>query len=157
MDVLKLRTALLEAENGLEEIIDEFQSLSRKKNRLESVISSLKTLLTESDLGSAIPFVAPEASITKGGEPEANESKAPNWVLAKAVLLRAGRTMTIPQITTALEAEGHSVNGDGMRVALLRKPEVFSNPAYGKYGLKAWNSQSTVDDTAIEEIEASAA
>jgi hypothetical protein len=167
MDTVKLRDALGEVTKGLYDISGEFEALAARKQQLEAAVASLNALLSagEQDVPlSSLPAAFPASEQTYSSEIPTRTDAEPLWATARKLLEEAGRALTVPEMAQTLSGRGHKIHSDGLRVAMIRKTDVFIKPAYGKYGLKAWEEayrakaqeealdyhrENTLDDTRV--------
>ena len=126
MDKAIMESALAEAKSSLAEYSTKAAKIKIKMDALQNVVSGLEALLgSRPSLDSGTPSAA---ALNTVGKPEAT------WKIAQEVLARSG-PMTVPEIFTAIEATiGTSPAKDAIRIAMMRKPEVFVNEN-GKYRL----------------------
>jgi hypothetical protein len=142
MDTAKLRDALHEANQGLHETSTQFEALRLQKQHLEAVVASISALLGADERPSAISSLPPAVSLSEAYSSE-NQPKMevlPQWAMARDLLLETGRPMTVPEMAQILASRGQVIHSDGLRVAMIRRTDLFIKPEYGKYGLKAWEA-----------------
>ena len=150
MDTAKLRDALQEANQGLHETSTQFEALRLKKQYLEAVVASISALLGAGEQASAVSSLPPAVSIAEAYSSE-NQSKIeglPQWAMARDLLLETGRPMTVPEMAQILASRGQVIHSDGLRVAMIRRPDLFFKPGYGKYGLTAWEDEKAEEAAA---------
>ena len=148
MDTAKLRDALQEANQGLHETSTQFEALRLKKQYLEAVVASINALLGAGELTSSSPSLPPIVALSESYSSE-NQSKMealPQWAMARDLLLEMGHPMTVPQMVQVLTARGQVIHSDGLRVAMIRRPDLFFKPGYGKYGLVVWEAEKAQED-----------
>jgi hypothetical protein len=138
MDLEKLHSALDEANAGLREVSDEYEILRQKKDQLETVVSSIRALLGIKD-SPLDRIVAPRLTLHNADISEEPTNGSPaQWKMAQELLRENKRAMTVPEMMEVLTRRGHKLQGDGLRVAMIRRPDLFYKPSYGKYGLCEW-------------------
>jgi hypothetical protein len=126
--------AFREAQRELQEIEQQLKHLQQRKETLQSLVGPLSAYLNVA--GRTRPLLelheAEHRSITSDSVPP------PAWVIARDVLKNHGRPMAVPEIFRVMSAMGTNSRPDAVRIAMLRKPEIFFNQGNGLYGLTAW-------------------
>jgi hypothetical protein len=151
MELNTLQQALKEAQDGLKAVEVDFEMLRVHKEKLERLITSLREVLeTSMPAGSGALALAttPKPAIQFG--PSAKEPAI--WESALRSLIEAGKPMTVPEITNAIKGSySYAISSESIRVAMFRKPEIFSKTAYGSYGLKRWDTPNERKEAPPEE------
>ena len=140
METQKLQDALVEAQDGLRTVNLGFDALRKRKEQLERLVASLTEVLNASlGIGEGNGALAQESPAAAEATPPDTAPKAV-WQLAQDVLTFAMKPLTVPDITLAITAQsGITVDSETVRVAMYRKPEIFSKTERGKYGLRIWD------------------
>lgn len=132
MEYKVLLTALAEAQEELVEVEFKFERLRIDRERLQAIVHSISAYL-------------PDVTVTSGpasGETNPPEIQVPAWVSVKEVLEQNGQPMNVPAIFEVLQERKITQSRDNIRIAMLRKPDVFFAQGAGLYGLTEWNSRS---------------
>jgi hypothetical protein len=138
-----LRIAIGFAENILAETDEQFRQLEAERTRLHEVISSLSSYLK--DHSSSLESES-EAAEDKTDTVAATNFKALRaWEQAQAVLDARKLAMTVPEIYEALLARGVNIAKDAIRVAMLRKPQIFRQAGNATYALMEWTAPEVSD------------
>ena len=152
MDFVKLRQARDEAAQGREEIRTKIATLVAREEHLASAIRSLNAVLGQME-DDATDLVEQQSSEKSAVQPNPANDDIPttgraNWEIAKELLERVNRPMTVPEMMSKLTELGFLIQGDGLRVAMIRRKDVFRKNGYGRYGLTAWPTSSRNTDLA---------
>jgi hypothetical protein len=131
-----LRRALLDAEKRLEETEQVFLQLEAERGRLREVILSLSTYLRSH--GVEIDVEPMQGSYATTTATNVKGMKA--WELALSVLEEQKQPMPVPDIYESLLAKGVNMAKDAIRVAMLRKPQIFRQAGNGTYALLKWTA-----------------
>jgi hypothetical protein len=130
MDTVLLRQALDETSAELRATALEFERLQAKKERLEAVVASVTALLnsgTDTPAAKTLPVVP---QIHAAAEPK------PTWMMARDAFPQNGGTMTVPEISRIINANGAVRNPDAIRIAMRRRPDIFEAQNGGVFALK---------------------
>lgn len=119
MELDVMREALKKAEAGLAEAEEQFIALQSHKGRLQDVVSSLRTLLdAEGNESNIVSYI--------GNHEHRRPLHAnPTWSKAGRALKEIGKPATVPEIHEQLARTGTPPSADALRIAMLRKPELF--------------------------------
>jgi hypothetical protein len=143
MDLNTLQQALKEAQDGLKAIDADFEMLRVQKERLERLIVSLREVMESSvPIGSGALALATATTNQPEIQFGSSDKEPAIWESAVRALTEAGRPLTVPEITSVIKGiYSYVISPESVRVAMFRKPNVFSKMAYGSYGLKAWKPE----------------
>ncbi len=141
MDTNKLQAALEETRYGLLEVEEQYEALGVRKGRLEALVASIESVMASE--GSQLVALPEAVSATSLEEEDASNGdfafpSMPLWRVAKDILSTVAHPMTVPEITERLVQRGVHVQGDGIRVAMIRRTDIFDKIGYGKYALREW-------------------
>jgi hypothetical protein len=128
MELGTLRDALEDAKKELSVLDVEFESLRVRKESISRLVASLREFLT----ANTPPTGLSPTLIGFEVEPAA----VANWEVARDVLLRERKPMTVPELHSALVAQGINATPSSIRVALIRKPSIFERIGHGTYVLR---------------------
>jgi hypothetical protein len=151
VDNTKLLAALDEVNTGLEEMFADFERIRQRKEQLEATAKNLKSLL---GLDETIALTRLPATASAVEQPVASseEDAKPMWMLARDMLRETGLPTSVPQMVEMLARRGVLVNPDGLRVAMIRRGDIFGKGGYGFYTLLEWGpSRSEVTLRVVEE------
>jgi hypothetical protein len=142
MDTAKLRDALDEANRGLQEAEARLEAMRLRIQHLKAVASSIGALLAAGEQTFSSPVLPAPVALSESYNSEVHTKMEalPQWAMARDLLLETGHAMTVPQMVQVLASRGQVIQSDGLRVAMIRRPDLFIKPEYGKYGLKAWEA-----------------
>jgi hypothetical protein len=149
MNLAVLRDARDEAERGLHELLAEIDLLRRREKHLVAAIASLELAIgDDSATGSSLntlPSPVPSNELQQLATESALGERT-YWEVAKDLLEEQNEPMTVPQMLNVLASRGQKVQGDGLRVAMIRRSDIFSKTGYGKYGLASWPKHEVEKD-----------
>ncbi len=151
MNLDKLRDARDEARKGRAELaakLDELRAELADVSNQEKFLLDLETSL-ERAIGVSQHGVFKLHITHPDSDHGRSEEERPYWEIAKELLEEKNEPMTVPQMTLALTSRGYKVPGDGLRVAMIRRPDVFSKAGYGQYRLASWPKAET--DVEVED------
>jgi hypothetical protein len=117
--------ALEEAAAGLRETEAEFERLKIKKEQLEALVENLRAILPL-DAASVedVPKAEKAAPALENGNGDARSKST--WMLARDVLAKSRGALTVPEIYQIVStAYPRSPAQDAIRIAMMRKPEIF--------------------------------
>lgn len=144
MNDSKLYEALDEARGGLQDIAEQMRELTSRKDRLEKLVAGLSGYLEINEPLSSMPEPVSVAQLDDDG-PGAAVRVVPLWQTARDLLAEVEYPMSVPDMTRILTGRGFAIGSDGLRVAMLRKPDVFLKVGYGIYRLAARERQPASD------------
>jgi hypothetical protein len=135
----KLQDALVEAQDGLRALNLDFDALRKRKEQLERLVASLTEVLNASlGMGEGNGALAQESPAAEHAQPDTAPRAV--WQLAQELLTFAGQSLSVPDIVAGIAARGTTVDSETVRVAMYRKPDIFSKTERGRYGLRSWDS-----------------
>lgn len=120
-----------EATDRISEIDGKLEELVSEREALLSVVASLESYLD-------IVQPTSDMSLFNSDDHVTTLLDQPTWQIARDVLAKRGVPTTVPEIFMLTSALGVRSKPDAIRVAMLRKPEVFVSYGNGVYGLRAW-------------------
>ena len=138
MKASRIQVAVCEAQRELARINPQIESLTERRDSLQSFLVSGQMLLKKN--------ARPDASQSEGASDIQRDHPAFNpkrevWQNIAEVLKQTGRPMMPKEIVETMERSGTPVNGsfprDNVRNAMNRKSEIFERMGQG-YGLKTW-------------------
>ena len=147
MNLELLRDARDEAARGLRELLAEIEALRRKEQHLTAAIDSLELAIgDDQDSG---PTLATRHSVIEMQQLSAEplSEGRPYWEIAKELLEEKNEPMSVPQMSAILNSRGYKVPGDSLRVAMIRRQDVFAKAGYGQYRLASWPTGTTESDS----------
>jgi hypothetical protein len=139
------KNALDEARIQLDAVEQKFKLLSEERAKLQAVVAGLESYLS----GGSTPDI--EARPTLQLEPQESRT-IPAWMSARDVIAERGSAITVPQLHDALRAKSIYTGKDALRVAMIRKPDVFVQMGNGLYGLTKYGVSMELDDKEATEV-----
>ena len=134
MPTSALYLARAEAHEKLEEVTRHVNELEAERDKLQAIVASLDAYLPNAvdEVGTD---VLPRADCVT-----IRDRTQPAWMSARDVLAVNGPyRMTVPRIHESLTKQGLLVAKDALRIAMLRRTDIFDNDGNGNYGLVAWS------------------
>jgi hypothetical protein len=147
---MKLRTLdemLADATKVRRDIELQIEKMQAQREQLSLIIEQMMRLIALSNGERESDTVSGESGPSIAETARNAEPRLPSWLIARKLLQKAGEPLTVPQLHFLMKLEyGVSPSRDALRIAMLRKPEIFCNEG-GRFDLVArireFESQAT--------------
>lgn len=120
-----------EAQQKLDDVEERIANLHREKEALQGLVVSLGDYLSVAD----VTLLSGEMDLDEQASARRGTLTQPAWSLARDILASKGSPMTVPEIHKIMSNLGFTSKPDAIRIAMIRKPDIFNNHGNGAYGL----------------------